>query len=75
MGLEPQTSTVSIPRPQTHSHATRSTELHRRISLDRRCVSHSAHGVAPGSTCVLVQGSPGYGTKYGTNFRRRLILS
>jgi hypothetical protein len=66
-GLEPQTSTVSILRPQTHSHATRSTKSHRRLSLDSRHVFHSVHGAAPSRTCVPVQGSPGYGTKYGTN--------
>jgi Domain of unknown function (DUF1814). len=43
---------------------------HRRISLGRYCVSHPAHGAAPSCTCALVQGSPSYGTKYGTNSRR-----
>jgi len=67
-GLEPQTSTVSIPRPQTHCRAPRSTESHLRISLDRRSDPHSAHRAAPGRVCALVQGSPGYDTKYVTIF-------
>jgi hypothetical protein len=44
------------------------TEEHLRISFDRRSDSHSAHRAASGRVCVLVQGSPGYGTKYVTIF-------
>jgi len=66
VGLEPQISTVSVPRRQTHSHATRSSKSHRRTRLDGDYAPGDTHGAAPNRLCVLVQGGQGYGTKYAT---------